>query len=231
MVCLCERDLSGNTKGTTSFHSVSAQGFGIASCIAGPWATRGLQIRLMECWAWWLSPSFHVQRYHSAAVTSVRWWWPWAAQAIQALAEHLCFRYVPAWSSKLVPPTLTHLSCSAALAHLQVVTAKYMESQCDCKEVWELGWNGGMWEKREGYGLERGVCGGMVKEMSGGLWVVRKGDARGDKNASLGLYWFRLFRVLGLSHKVFFHVISKYMGDGAFLSCLGLGIAKGCSWI
>lgn len=167
----------------------------------------------------------------SAAVIPVRWQWPWAAQAIQALAKVLCFWYVPAWCPKLVPPTrLAHPSCSAALAHLQAVVAKHMESQSGCKEVWELGWKGGMWGKDKGYGLERCRCRGTVRVMRawcGRMGVLRKADAGGDKNGVLCLYWFRLLRIFRLCQKVFFCLISKYTGDLAFKSCILFSIAKG----
>lgn len=45
--------------------------------------------------------------------------------------------------------------------------------------------------RSKGEGLERGVVSGTVRAMrawSGGLWVLREGDAGGGKKGGLGLH-------------------------------------------
>lgn len=130
----------------------------------------------------------------NAAVIPIRGCWPWAASAIQALPETLCFPHIPAWLSQLVPPTrLSHPRCSVALP------AKYLENQSSSEEVGRFSWQGRMWEKDVGL---RGVC--TVRMIEDWDWGLGEGDAGGDKNGNLGLYWFRLLRILVLFQKVYF---------------------------
>lgn len=48
------------------------------------------------------------------------------------------------------------------------------------------------------------MCRGTVRMIESWDWGLREGDAGADKNGNLGLYWFKLLRIVVLFQKVHF---------------------------
>lgn len=131
--------------------------------VARPRAGRGLQQVLWKLQAWWLFACSHHQRYPGKSCCGPSTVPVAVGSASRQHKQSKVLRYIPARSCKLLPPTAqTPPSCSAPLADLQAVNAKYMESQGGCKEALVLVWRGMAWEERKVKGMgRRGGCAGL----------------------------------------------------------------------
>lgn len=160
--------------------------FVIAKCAAGPGISRA-----------WLSPGFHVQGCHRKCCCD---------PSKGMVAMSIISNSNPAWN----PLLLSHPSVAFPVdpTH-QVKPLQLLSSTCRLllPNIWKvraaLSKLGGL-PGKVGCEFERCVCTGTVRMIEDWDWGLAESDAGGDKNGNLGLYWFRLLRILVLFHKVYF---------------------------